>query len=321
MDLLSQAIKESQRIVVISHVHPDGDAIGSLLGLQLGLEQLGKEVEPALFSPVPDIFSFLPSGDKAIRQNIPENADLCIVLDMNDINRTGFEKEVRAYAEKGKVITIDHHPKGDLTRLSKAIFHDGSASSTAELIYRLCSTLGIRITRQIGTCLLTGIYTDTGGFQHPNTTSVTLDAASELMRRGAKLNLISQRISHTKTVAGLKLLGIALERLKIVRDGHCAISVLTQADLMKCGASSDDLEGIIGELNALPAVKMTMLLAETEPGFIRGSLRTGEGHSFSVGRLAKALGGGGHPKASGFSVSGKIHFDEAENSWQILPLP
>lgn len=317
MELTKRLINSNEVITVISHVHPDGDAVGSLLGLQLGLEQLGKNVHPVLHDPVPQVFSFLPKALQPITGTFPNDPGLVIVVDLNDVVRTGFLPEVQRLAKEQKVITIDHHPKGDLSRLSVASIHNEHASSTAEIVYALLVELEVKITSPIATALLTGIYTDTGGFQYPNTTTRTLEIAAELMRRGARLGSIARNISHTKSVAGLKLLGLALERLRLTHDGTCAVSVLTYEDITSCNALPEDVSGIIGEINVLPTVRCSMLLTEIEPGAIRGTLRTGEGYKIKVNHLAKLLGGGGHPRAAGFLLPGKIVIDEAHHTWTI----
>lgn len=311
MDPILSLINDSQTIAVVSHVFPDGDAVGSLMGLTLGLESLGKTVIPVLRDPVPDVFSFLPTLER-IKDTLPE-CDLCIVVDVSDQSRVDI-----ADLNRQPLMVIDHHPKGDLHRTAQAIRQDEQASSVAEMIYGLHLELGVRITPQIATCLLTGIFTDTGGFQYANATSKALGIAAELMKRGAKLSSIAANISHTKSVASLKLLGIALDRLKITLNGRCAVSILTQKDIITCNAQPEDLAGIISELNSLPQVLCSILLTEISPGVIRGSLRTTEGKVTKVGSLAKILGGGGHPRASGFTIPGMFHFD-SNGQWKIVP--
>jgi len=318
MEPTIRLITMARRIAIVSHIHPDGDAVASVLSLQHALEQMGKEIYPVLLEGVPDIFSFLPEGDRPVSTELPGDLDLCIVADLSDTARTGFEELVKKYSLAEKLVTIDHHIKGDLARLSTAgIFKE--AASTTEIIYGLVMALEVKITPDMATCLLAGIYTDTGGFQYPNTTVDTLEISAELMRRGAKLNLIARQISHTKTVASLKLLGIALQRLRLTHGNRFAVTVLTQDDIAACMASKTDVGGIISELNVLPEVRCTMLLTEMEPGKVVGSLRTGEGFKTKVSSLAKVMGGGGHPRAAGFTITGKIEINEGNGSWQIVP--
>lgn len=312
MNNLLPLIKESHRITVVSHVYPDGDALGSLLGLSHGLEQLGKEVFSVLRDPVPEVFSFLPGSERVVTE-IPE-CDLVIVVDVSDKARIDLVD-----LDRRPLILIDHHPKGDLYKVAQAIKQDEQASSAAEMVYSVLLDLQVKITPDIAVCLLTGIFTDTGGFQYANATSKALGIAAELMKRGAKLPYIAQQISNSKSVASLKLLGIALDRLTITMGGKCAVSVLTGKDMQECGALAEDVAGIIGELNSLPQVECSVLLTEIEPGKIRGSLRTPEGKNTKVGTLAKLTGGGGHPRAAGFLIPGRLHFEESTKQWKILP--
>lgn len=316
MQALIEDIRKAQHILLISHIFPDGDAIGSLLGLHLALAQENKVIYSVLHDGVPPVFQFLQHS-ASVQKELPplDKIDLAIVLDANDASRTGFPEEVIQLSKAGKLALIDHHPKGDLLRYSHSHFQRVEASSTAELVYEITQELGARFTPALSTALLTGLYTDTGGFQYTNTSTRTLDYAAELMKRGAKLHTITREVSHHKSIATLKLLGIALERVRLTCNGRCASSVLTYADLRECGATSEDVSGIIGEINVLPGAHFTLLLVELEPGKIRGSLRTGDGYSFNVGRLAGLLGGGGHQRAAGFLINGKPILDEKNQSW------
>ena len=314
---LIKRIRSAKRIALISHLYPDGDAVGSLVGLTLSLRGLGKEVYPILYDGAPAIFHFLSEAEHILRVfPDPADLDLAIILDANDLSRTNFPEPLRTIAKRGDLAVVDHHPRGDLLRLCAANLHKTEASSTAELVYELISELDVKITPSIATALLTGIYTDTGGFQYQNTTTWTLDVASELMRRGGKLKTIVQEISNHKSVASLKLLGLALERMMITNGGRCTVSVLTHEDITKCGGSHEDIVGIIGQLNVLPTVQICLLLIELEPGIIQGSLRTGENFKTNVSQLAKLLGGGGHPRASGFTLPGHI-VQDSNGNWRI----
>jgi phosphoesterase RecJ-like protein len=318
MEELIRLIEGAERIALISHVHPDGDAVGSLVGMHLGLTQLGKEVHACLVDGVPQIFRFLVGTD-AVTQELPEigEVDLCIILDTQDSARTGLLPEIHTFAEAGKLGNIDHHPKGDLARLAQAFYRDTDSASCAELCYQTLSRLGVKFTPDISTALLTGMYTDTGGFQFDNTTNQTLELSAELMRRGGRLQKIASNISHHKSVPALKLMGIAMERIKVSLDGRCCYSVLTYKDLRDCKASPEDVEGIIGAINSLPETQFCLLLMELIPGELRGSVRTSDGHTTNVSKIAKLLGGGGHPKASGFTLNNLQIKGDAQSGWRI----
>lgn len=320
MEELIRLIEGAERIALISHVHPDGDAVGSLVGMYLGLTQLEKKVTATLVDGVPQIFSFLV-GSEAVGTELPAvgDADLCIVLDTQDSARTGLLAEIHDYSEAGKLGNIDHHPKGDLERLSQAFLRDTVASSCAELSYKALSRLGVKFTPDIATALLTGMYTDTGAFQFDNTTNQTLELVAELMRRGGRLQKIASNISHHKTVPALKLMGLAMERIKVSLAGRSAFSVITHQDLKDCGAREEDVEGVVGAINVLPETQFCMLLMELVPGQLRGSLRTSDGHTTNVSRIAKLLGGAGHPKASGFTINNLQIKGDAVSGWRVEP--
>ncbi|MBU6389343.1 bifunctional oligoribonuclease/PAP phosphatase NrnA [Patescibacteria group bacterium] len=324
MDALAERVSRSQRTLIISHIQPDGDAVGSVLGLYLGLTQLGRECQAVLADGVPEAFRFL-TGSNTVSSTLAghyedggnnTDIDLCIVVDAGDADRTGFPNQVRTWGRAGKLAVIDHHPKGDLAKLAAASYLDETASSTSELVYRLLSRLGVKFTPSLSTILLTGIYTDTGSFQHANTSPEVLYIASELMRRGARLQQISQEISRSKSIAGLKLLGVALERLRLTSQYRCAISLITHQDQRLCQADSQDMEGISSELSRLPGARFSLLLVEQADGTVRGSLRTSPGEKVRVSPLARLLSGGGHPRAAGFTLPGQLTQNK-QGRWKV----
>ena len=315
MSEVSQRLSRANQVAVISHVHPDGDAVGSLSALTLALASLGKKVTPVLADAVPESFLFIGVSTGTQLPGV-EDVDLCVVLDAPDMSRTGRTEEIRAFAAAGKLVMIDHHPAGDLRKASLASIYNTEASSCAELLFDVIVDLGARITPEIATALLVGMYTDTGGFQQSNTTSRVLEQASELLKRGAKLQKIVHELHRHQSVAHLKLTGIALERIATFEKGMVTASYLTHEDLVGVGAVSDDCTGIIGELNVLPGSQWALLIIEETPGNLRGILRTAEDSNLPVNRLARLLGGGGHPRASGFSLPGRIA--QTAEGWQLV---
>ena len=317
MQALIKQIRKAKRVALVTHVYPDGDALGSLLGLAHALTSQGIQVTPVLPAALPTVFSFLPQEGIALQATFPNASeiDLCIVLDASTANRTGFGIELLALSKLGKLAYVDHHPIGDLAKLSQVSLHSVEAAATTQLLYELISELGIKINPAIATCLLTGLYTDTGGFQYPNTTTQALDCASDLMRRGGKLKTIVQEVSHHKSIATLKLLGTALERLQLTLNDSCAVSLLVPKDFERSQAEREDVSGIIGELNVLPQARMVLLLTESITGTISGSLRTPDSRHTKVSLLAKLLGGGGHPRAAGFEISGTLALHNGQ--WKV----
>ncbi len=323
MDSLVAHLREHSRFILVSHVRPDGDAVGSLLGLSYGLHQLGKEVTPVLVDGVPKAFTFLTDRILPVQEVLPkpDTESICVLLDAADASRCGDRETLREYANRQRLMVIDHHPLGDLEPKALAYFHNLEASSTSEMVYHILVQLGCRITPQIATCLYCGMYTDTSGFRHSNTTTTTLEVAAELLKRGANLRKIVAEIGQQKSISRLRLTGIAMRRVMVSKRWNTAYSVVQHADILENEATPDDVTGIVNQVSVLPGVSSFMMLTEEKPGVIKGSLRVPDGtkHKISVRPLAKLLGGGGHSSAAGFEITGSLnHTDGAHGgSWRV----
>ncbi len=314
-DEVLSLIKQYQRFVIIMHERPDGDTIACSLALSKILQQLGKDTVSVSSDPIPKPFLFLPGIEYIESDFDPSAFEVMFVLDCGDLRRTGFPDKVRGFAKNQKrVIHIDHHQKSDLYKLANIALFDGSASATSQILYPLFQRLPVRVTGDIATCLLTSLYYDTGAFKHANTTDEVLKLAAQLLHQGARLRQITQHVELTKSVAALKLWGIALGRAKKHRSLHIVTSLITQKDILDCGANDEDVAGIVNLLNSVPGAKAAMLLAETHEGTIRASLRT-EDSAVDVANLAELFGGGGLRRASGFALNGKITLQN--NSWHV----
>ncbi|MFA7253975.1 MAG: DHH family phosphoesterase [Patescibacteria group bacterium] len=312
---LKAMLQEKERFALVCHIEPDGDAIGSLVAMGEYLRQNGKRASLVCNDDIPNVFQFLVEAENMGR-TIPENCDIVILLDNGDFRRTGLVKELTEIKKKGiPIINIDHHSRNDLWRFVSVNHADDRASSTSELIYDILVGVNFQITPRIATALLSGLYNDTGGFRHQNTSKKVLDTASELLKRGAKLKQIIKNIENSHPVSMFKLWGIALNRLKINEKYGFAVSYLKASDLEAVGGSEDDLSGLVNFLNMVPEAKASLLLYESETGKIKGSLRT-ETNDIDLAHLAGLLGGGGHKKAAGFAIEGRI--EEGNNSIRII---
>ncbi|MEK9156460.1 MAG: bifunctional oligoribonuclease/PAP phosphatase NrnA [Patescibacteria group bacterium] len=308
-------LDEKNSFLLICHESPDGDGIGALLALGELLRNRGKKVVLICRDCVPRVFAFL-AGSVGIQNDfLLADHDAIILLDNGDLHRTGFADRISVSRHRIPIVNIDHHPKNDIWKMASANIADKAASSACELVYNLAMRLDWPITPTVATALLTGIYTDTGGFQHDNTSGRVLEIASDLLRRGAKLKLISANISNSHSVAMLKLWGIALNRLQIVPELGLVFSLITRQDIERAGAEDYEVSGLVNLINTIPNSKVALLLYETADGKIRGSLRT-ESEQVDLARLAEFLGGGGHRRASGFSLWGKLA--ESNGNWQIV---
>jgi phosphoesterase RecJ-like protein len=283
------------------------------LALYHALGTLGKKVTIYVPDLEPEFFAFLP-GIEHFTTVKPAVADFdaVIVLDYTQLNRTNMEAEVLAHP---RTIAIDHHY--DNPKQAKCNVIVPEAAATAQILYELLVAIGISLTPAIATCLLTGIFTDTGSFMHDSTTPDILEIASDLMNRGARLSHIAHETYQKKDLPGLRIWGKTLSRIITNEKTGASVSIITYNDLKECGATFDDLSGVVSMINTLPQTKFAMLLVEYVPGKIKGSLRSEPHKKVDVSKIAKSLGGGGHKLASGFEIPG--HLVEKEGKWHIVP--
>ena len=299
------AIRASQSIVLACHVNPDGDALGSMLGLALALISLSKEVVCLSEDGVPDILRFLPGTELVAKTTTLAVFDLALVVDSGDLPRVGATIQPLVGRAK-RVVDIDHHVTagafGDIRVL------DSRAASTAEIVYALLETLAIPITADIATCLFTGIITDTGSFRFQNVTPNTLRVAAKLLEAGAPPAHISENVFENRTFAATRLLGQALSSLTQTSDGQVVWAHITAKDFQELGATDQDTEGVVNYVRGVRGAEVGVLFREMEPGKIRVSLRSRE--SVNVAEIASRFGGGGHRMASGCTV--ELPLAEAE---------
>ena len=317
-DKLKKVLEEKRSFVLVCHIDPDGDAIGSLSALAEALESLDKVVYRVCKDHIPDIFNFL-ANSSLIQSHWPEppviGFDAIILLDNGDFRRTGFTEEILSAKNRNiPIINIDHHPKNDLWRVANINCADDSVSSTCEILYDILTDFGYEINNSIATSLLAGIFYDTGSFQHQNTTQKVLEITSELLKKGAKLKTISQKMVNARSLALFKLWGIALRRLTVNAQYGISYSILTQKDLKETDATEEEISGLVSLLNTNASSKAALLLYETGDGKIKGSLRTENDH-LNLSKFAELLSGGGHRKAAGFTISGEMK--ENGTNWKI----
>lgn len=296
------AIRQAQRIVVTSHVNPDGDALGSVLAVMHLLDALGKDVTPLMADGVPDIYRWLPGAERVVTQTERRDFDLAIVCDAGAIERVG--KSVRLVVEATPlVMDIDHHvadgPFGAIQIL------DARASATAELIWVLLEglqplTAQTLATKDVADCLLTGIITDTGSYRYQNATPDTFELSAHLQRLGAQPAVISELVFENRSYASLKLLGRALASLQTTPEGRVAWAHVTGQDFADTNGEDADTEGIVSHVRAVQGAQIGILFREVPGKKVRISLRAREGAN--VNKIANVFGGGGHKLAAGCSL-------------------
>jgi len=286
--------------VMVSHVRPDGDTLGAGLGLGIGLARLGKRVHYFQQDPVPRNLRFLPGAEqvsRALPHDLPPDT-LWVFGDMSDTARAG---EFLPPIARENTLNIDHHLGN--SRFGKWNYVIETECSTGTCVMRLLRALNVPIDRDIATCILTTIMTDTGGFMHSNTTPEVLILSSELMMAGADKERITEEIFAHKRYAAVKLLGRALGEARLLRGGRYCWSFVDEAMLRECEADGEDTEEIIGHLRSIEGVEAAALFKVVE-GEIRVSLRSNG--RINVQAAAARLGGGGHFRAAGLTYIGSL---------------
>lgn len=296
---LVDLIRREEEFILATHVNPDGDAIGSLLGLGLLFRKMGKRVfvgHPAN-GELPPQYSFLP-GKEFLRgpSECPSQPTCFIAIDCANLERLG---KMRAPAQKARLlINLDHHR--DNTRFGHLNVVDESYSATAEIIFTISQRLGQKLDRDIATCLYTGIVTDTGRFQYSNTNQRTFQVAQEMLAYGVSPAHIFQNVYENLSFPCLKLLGRVLDRAKFLPEKGIAYSFVSQRDLPAVGgAEMEETENFVDLLRAVKEAEVAAILKEMTNGTIKVSLRS-KG-KIDVSKLAEKFRGGGHPSAAGFS--------------------
>ena len=308
---LNYAINESENILLFAHSRPDGDTSGSVLALKDHIKKLGKNVDIACLDPMPE---FLKNITKEPFE-FPSHVDLKkykLVIAADSVER-GFQKIKENLDQNQVVALLDHHP--DITIRGDINIIDPGYSSVCQIVYDFLSFNNIEITRSMATSLMLGIVSDTGIFQHANTTPRVMEIASDLMKKGASINKIVQSVFTHKNISTLKLWGKAFEKAKISPESGMISSVLTLGDLEECKAGNEDISQVATILNTVPGTKFSLILSEREGGIVKGSLRSEEYKGVDVSHIAAQFGGGGHKLASGFELKGKIV--ETEEGWKI----
>lgn len=306
-------IKSADNILIAIHEQPDGDALASASLMAEILSLLNKKYALYCASRVNGQYGFLPHLEK-LKNYYGKNFafDLIVVLDCGSLERTKLTKEILGRSSGQLVLEIDHHPK--VKDYADLEIRDPAAAATAEILYYFLKVNGIKMNKNLANCVLTGILTDTGNFLYPATSPKTVNIASEMLADGAKLPQIMEHTWRNKSIASMKTWGKAMSRLRINPDYNLAFTVLESKDV-PAEVSEEELEGMAGFLSNLNAVNGILLLRQLPDGRIRGSLRTAR-PGVDVAKLARALGGGGHTKAAGFTIEGRL--EKTEKGWKIV---
>lgn len=293
-------LAEAESLVLACHVGPDGDALGSMLGLGMAAKAAGKSVTASFGTPfsIPEAYRFLTTDLLVPPSEVPEAPEVMVTFDAGSKDRLG---ELGSVASKaGKVVVIDHH----ITNVGFGHVNliDADAAATAEIVVALLDRLGWPVTEEIAAALLTGLVTDTGRFQYSNTTPRTLEAAARMVEAGARPEVIGQHVYEETPFGYLHAAGAVLSRAQLDVDRRFVWSVLTIEDLKESGIRATDTDPLIDVIRTAVESDVALLVKEVDEGKVKGSLRS-RGR-VDVGAIAVELGGGGHRNAAGFTFSG-----------------
>ncbi len=311
-----ELIKQADTIALAGHTSPDGDALGSALGLGQAIMRLFPDKDVHLLladdAEVPRVLRFLPGADCFERASAYTGTpDLFIIVDAPHPGRINNARPV--FERSRTTVVIDHHPGCD--DIADVVVRDVDAAACAVIIETFLRAAHVEIDADIATCLMCGIVTDTGRFQYQNANARAFCSAAALVDAGADPAWIALNVYQSQRPEYLRLKGLVMKRLMVcpVEGGAIGYSFATQEDLDRCGVSPDECDGLIDIVRSVGGVDVCLFLRETGDGKVRGNLRSKS--TLDVSRVAEELGGGGHVAAAGFTYSGGV--DEALGA--VLP--
>jgi bifunctional oligoribonuclease and PAP phosphatase NrnA len=301
LDRAADAVEKAESLAMACHVGPDGDALGSMLGLALAASKAGKKVVASFGTPfnLSSSLAFLPGQQFLVKPgDFPEEPEVMVVFDAGSSERLG---ELGSNAGRARtLIVIDHHVTNDGFGDIPVI--DPKAGATGQLVYHLLGRLGWPITEDVAECLLTALVTDTGRFQYANTSPETMRIAADLIEAGAVPPRISRHVYEEVPFGYLRAAGAALSRARLDEDAGVVSTVITDSDLGSAGIDWGDIDPLIDLIRLAVEADVAVVAKSFDDGRVKVSLRSRG--ATDVGALATALGGGGHRLAAGFTVDG-----------------
>ena len=295
IDQILKCIKKSKNIVIVTHENPDGDAVGSSLAMYHALKGLKKNVD-IIIPEYAKCFNELPGIDEVIKES-DKVYDLAISLDAATDKLLNVW--VKYFREADQRIVIDHHSTN--TMFGDINYVDLSAPACAQVVYMLIKHYRWKITPEIGTCIMAGIITDTGGFQYSGVSRDTFNIAAELLDAGVNISKVYKKVFDTKTRSSFELRRIAIDRMEFLEDGKIAFTYVTNEDERKVNAGVGDYEGIVSEGRSVEGVEVSIFLHELKDGEFKISLRSNS--YVNVSDVCIMFGGGGHIRAAGAKMT------------------
>ncbi len=299
---IGRALRDHDRFAVLSHVRPDGDALGSQIALSLSLKAMGKNVKTWNEDGMLEKYSFVPHADILVKPPAgPEDFDVAIALDTATQNRLGTAGEAVRSAKLW--INIDHHPSNP--KYGDLVYIDEHSPATGQILFELMKSEQLPMDRAIAENLFVAISTDTGSFQYPNTTARTFEIAAELIRAGVNVGQLSQQTYENYPRRRIELLRALLEVMRFDAGGKIASFSLDLKTAAEIGAKPEDNEGLIDHIRAIEGVIVAVFFEELAEGKVRVSMRS-KSESADVCAICQKFGGGGHKLASGARVRGTL---------------
>lgn len=289
-------ISQAKTIAVASHVNPDGDTIGSMLALGIGLEQLNKKVYLLSADGVPKRYKNLPGADKVI-SSLSEKVDLAIAVDCGTSKLLG--KVINVFDRADKIISFDHH-EFSLAYADVEII-DVSAAAVGEIVYQALNHLKVTITQDVAKNILTSIIVETNSFRLPHVRIKTFQICAQLLKTGVDFYHLTEMVYWSKTKQSLVLSGICLSRCQFLVNGELVWSIIRKKDFDAVSGKDEDVDPVADEMRAMKGVRISVLFREKSNGYLRVSLRS-KGH-VNVAKLAEEYDGGGHFDVAGCFVS------------------
>lgn len=300
MKHLDEILQGVKTVGISGHVRPDGDCVGSTLGVYNYISTYYPEIEVSLYlDPIPNIFKFLKNADQINSdRSLEKHFDLYIAMDCGDSNRLG--DSAKYFESAKKTACIDHHISN--TSFADENYIVPSASSTCELVCDLIDEE--KITKEIAECLYTGMAHDTGVFQYTCTSRKTMNIGGMLMEKGIDYTKIVDETFYQKTFNQNRILGQALLNSKLYLDGAVNLTYISLAEMKEFECEPKHLDGIVQQIRVTKGVRVAVFLYENEDGTYKVSTRAND--DTDLAQLAVIFGGGGHKKAAGFSVDGPL---------------
>ena len=299
-----QKIANSSKVLLLSHVRPDGDAIGSQIALGASLEGLGKDVFLINEDGCPDNLKFLQGSEKISKPNSYEIlADLCIVLDTANFERVG---SVCGQLAKGcdSIINIDHHITNE--KYGDLYFVDPQAPATAQIVYELLCSHQLPICEESRDAIFVGLSTDTGGFRYPATTSRSFEIGADLIKLGADCGKLSSNMYERYSLKRIELLKELLGNLRVSSCGRVASWILDMDTKIRLSLKPEDSENLTDLLRGINTVEVAVFFEELKSDYVRISMRSKNTNVADVSKICANFGGGGHPLASGAKTKGDV---------------